>query len=214
LTPKFDVVYDISVSLGEESIDYPGTTPYSREVVMKKEDGEAYNISKLVMSTHSGTHVDTPLHYIDGGKNLDEFPIERWILPAHVVDVNDKEAVRPSELEGLSIKPGDALLFKTDNSISGRSASGIFSYNFVYISPEAADFCVARKVSLVGIDYNTCDKDSDLSFPVHYKLLGNDILILESINLKGVSAGKYTLICLPLKIKGGEGAPVRAILVR
>jgi len=214
LIPKFEVVYDISVSLGEESIDYPGTPPYSRELVAKKEDGDFCNISRMVMCTHSGTHVDTPLHFIGGGKNLDEYPIERWILPAHVVDVSDKEAVRSSELESLSIKPGDAILFKTDNSISGQGVNGVFSDSFVYVSPEAADFCVAKKVGLVGIDYNTCDKYGDSSFPVHYKLLGNDILILEGINLKGVSAGGYTIICLPLKVKGGEGAPARAILVR
>jgi len=79
---------------------------------------------------------------------------------------------------------------------------------------EAADFCVEKKVSLVGIDYTTPDRYSDEDFPVHYKLLGNGILVLESINLKEVPPGRYTLFCLPLKIKGADGAPVRAILVR
>ena len=209
---RYEVIYDISVSLGAESIDYPGGPVYSRELVMKIEDGDPADVSRLEMSAHSGTHVDMPAHFIARGKNLDEYPAEKWILPAHVVSIKDKEMVRPSELENVDIKPGDALLFKTDNSMSGRGISGVFSERFIHVSPEAADFCVERKVSLVGIDYNTIEKvGSDV---VHHKLLGNEILVLEGINLKEVPSGRYTLFCLPLKIKGAEGAPARAILVR
>ena len=209
---KYEVVYDISVMLGAESIDYPGGPVYSRELVMKIEDGDPADVSRLEMSAHSGTHIDTPAHFIPDGKNLDEYPAEKWILPAHVVHIKDKEAIRPAELEKVDIKPGDALLFKTDNSMSGRGISGVFSERFIHVSPEAADFCVERKVSLAGIDYNTIEKvGSDV---VHHKLLGHEILILEGINLKEVPPGKYTLFCLPLRIKGAEGAPARAILVR
>jgi arylformamidase len=166
------------------------------------------------MIVHIGTHVDTPAHYIAQGKNLDDYPIEKWIRPAHVVDIKDKEAIRPAELEKLDIKPGDALLFKTENSRSGRSASGVFKEDFVPMSIESADFCVKKKVGLVGIDYNTVDKYGDEAFPVHHRLMENDMLILEGINLKDVPAGQYTLLCLPMKIKGVEGSPARAILVR
>jgi len=113
-------VYDISVLLGVESIDWPDAPPYSREMVMRIEDGDIADLSKLVMTTHAGTHVDVPAHFIRNGKNLDAYPIEKWILPP--------------ELEKLGIKPGDALLFKTDNSISGRCANGVFSEEFVYLS--------------------------------------------------------------------------------
>jgi arylformamidase len=82
------------------------------------------------------------------------------------------------------------------------------------MSPEAADFCVEKKVSLVGIDYGTIDRYGAQDFPAHHKLLGNDILILEGINLKEVPPGRYTLFCPPLKIKGAEGSPARAILIR
>jgi len=211
---KYEAVYDISVSLGAESIDYPGAPPYSRELVSRKKERLPLELSKLVMSAHSGTHLDFPAHFISGGKHIDEYPAQRFILPAQVVSIEDKEAIRPSELENLDIKRGDALLFKTDNSISGRCTSGVFSESFVYMSPEAADFCVKKKVSLVGIDYGTIDRYDDKDFPAHLKLLGNNILILESINLKEVPPGRYTLFCLPLKIKGAEGSPARAILIR
>jgi len=211
---RYEAIYDISVLLGAESIDYPGSLPYSRELIETTKDSAICELSKLVMSAHSGTHMDAPAHFIPNGKHIDEYPVQRFILPAQVVNIEDKEAIRPSELENLDIKPGDALLFKTDNSMSGRCASGVFSESFVYLSPEAADFCVEKKVSLVGIDYGTVDRYGDKDFPVHWKLLGNNILILESISLKEVPPGRYTLFCPPLKIKGAEGSPARAILIR
>lgn len=211
---KYEAVYDISVMLGTEAIDFPDTPPYSRELVMKIVDGDIANLSKLEMCAHSGTHIDTPAHFIADGKNLDECPLEKWIRPAHVVDIKDKEAVRPAELENLNIKPGDALLFKTENSRSGQGMNGVWSENFVYVSPEAADFCVAKKVGLIGIDYNTIERCGAEDYPAHYKILGNGILILEHINLKDVPPGKYTLFCPPLKMKGVEGSPARAFLIR
>lgn len=211
---RYEAIYDISVSLGVESIDYPDTVPFSRELVEPAKDSAVCELSKLVMSAHSGTHLDFPAHFIPGEKRVDDYPIQRFILPAQVVHIKDKEAIRPSELKNLDIRPGDALLFKTDNSISGRCVSGVFCESFVYMSPEAADFCVDKKLSLVGIDYVTIDGYVDKNFPTHLKLLGNDILILESINLKEVPPGRYTLFCPPLKVKGAEGSPARAILIR
>jgi len=211
---RYGAIYDISVSLGADSIDYPDTIPFSRELVEPARDSAVLELSKLVMSAHSGTHLDSPAHFIPSGKHIDDYPAQRFILPAQVVHIKNKEAVRPSELKDLDIRPGDALLFKTDNSTSGRCVSGVFCENFVYMSPEAAGFCVEKKISLVGIDYGTVDRYGDKDFPVHFKLLGNDVLILESINLKEVPPGRYTLFCPPLKIKGAEGSPARAILIR
>lgn len=211
---RYEAIYDISVLLGVEDIDYPGTPPYSRELIYSLKNGDTSNISRLIMSTHSGTHLDAPSHFIPNGKNIDEYPAKAFILPAHVVPIEDKEMVQPSELEKLDTGAGDALLFKTDNSISGRSISGEFSGGFVCLSPEAADFCVERKLGLVGIDYNTIEPYRTKHFPVHEKLLYSGILILESINLRDVPPGRYTLLCLPLKMKDAEASPVRAILIR
>ena len=210
----FKEIYDISVTLGSESVSYPGDPPYLREPLILKFGDKRAAISKVAMGTHSGTHIDTPYHFVPGGKNLDELPAENWILPARVISIEDKEAIRPSELTNIDINPGDALLFKTDNSISGRCVSGVFSESFVYVSPEAADFCVEKKVSLVGIDYDTVERFGDTDFPTHHRLLENGILILENINLKDVPPGKYILFCPPLKMKGADGAPTRAVLVR
>lgn len=205
-------IYDISVRLGDESIDYPGDTPYSRELIGTIKENGIYELSKLVMSAHAGTHIDTPAHFIQGGKTLDQYGPRDFILPAQVVEISDKLSVQPAELKNIVIEAGEALLFRTDNSMSERSRSGNFSEQFVYISPEAADICIEKKVKLVGLDYITVERYGDQEFPTHRRLLENDIPVLEGIYLKEVPAGRYTLICLPLKINGCEASPVRAIL--
>ena len=213
---KIKRVYDISLMSGENTLTNEGCDlpPYSREEIWKLEEGKIANLSKLVMISHHGTHVDVPFHMIPNGKRLDEYPVERWIGPAHVVSIKDKEAVRPSELENVDIKPGDAILFKTENSISGLvTRGGAEAESWVYVTPEAADFCVERKVSLIGLDYFSIEKAGTLDFPVHQKILGNDILIVEGISLGEVPPGKYTVFCLPLNLKGSDGAPARVVLI-
>jgi len=211
---RYKDIYDISVLLGSESIVFPNDTPYSRDSVLTIESSGICNVSKLVLSTHYGTHIDAPYHFIQNGKSIDQYLVQEFILPAQVIEIKDTESIRRPELEPLDIKQGDALLFKTNNSASGRSIGGIFSEDFVYLSTEAADFCAKKRVSLLGIDYATIDKYGDMNFPAHRTLLKKGILILEGVYLKDVPVGQYTLFCLPLKIKGGEASPVRAILAR
>jgi len=211
---RYESIYDISVRLGDESIDYPNDTPYTRELIWTIKDSRICDLSELVMSAHSGTHIDTPAHFIEGGRTLDSYAVRDFILPAQVVNIEDKEAIRPAEFRNPSIEPGDALLFRTENSVSGLCRTGSFSERFVYLSPEAAELCVDKKVSLVGIDYITIERYGDKGFPSHRKILGNNILALEGIDLNAVPSGRYTLFCLPLKIKEGEASPVRAVLLR
>jgi len=210
---EFNTIYDISTLLGEESIDYPGDTPYSKEDAVTIESGDICNVSKLIMSAHSGTHIDAPLHFITNAKRIHEYSVEDFIIPAQVIYVQDKQLIKPSHIERLKIGPDEALLLKTENSMSGISRNGCFSEHFVSLSIEAADICVQKKLSLIGIDYISIEKVVGESAPVHRRLLDNDIRILEGINLKHVPSGRYTLICLPLKIKDCEASPVRAILV-
>ena len=127
--------------------------------------------------------------------------------------IEDAEAVRRDELEGREIARGEAMLFKTGNSADGRVASGRFTENYIGIAPDAAAFCVENGVSLVGLDYISVDPFGRGSYPAHDALLGAGIPLLEGINLKDVPPGRYTLICLPLKIAGCEASPVRAVLI-
>ncbi len=210
---NFRSIYDISILLGKESITFPGDLKYQRRLVnIIGKDGD-YNLSEITMSAHSGTHIDVPSHFVPDGKNISQYSVQDFILPARVINIKDKVSVNIDELKNIDIDEGDAVLFKTDNSASGRCRNGVFYEEFVYMSHEAADLCIEKKVSLVGIDYISIEKYNDESFSVHQKLLGNNILILESINLEKVPEGKYTLFCLPLKIYGVEASPVRAVLI-
>lgn len=208
----FKKIFDISIILGKESITYPGDEPFFREVMKSIESG--VEVSRLSMSSHSGTHVDAPAHFIKGGKRIDEIEIERFILPAKVVEIADPFEIRIEELEKCSVMKDQALLFKTRNSVEGISRNGVFTKDFVHLTEEAAEYCVEKKVPLIGIDYITIEKAGNEGNPVHKRLLENDVIILEGIDLKNVPSGDYVLVCLPLKIWKGEGAPVRAVLIQ
>ncbi|MFH1453026.1 MAG: cyclase family protein [Armatimonadota bacterium] len=205
-------IYDISVVLGEEDVVFPEDMPFSRKLRISLKDGSFCDLSELYMTSHCGTHIDMPSHFIINGLSLDDYSVKDFILPAKIIEIKDKESVNLAEIENEDIKEGQAVLFKTANSLTGICSNGKFSEEFVYITPEAAEFCINKKVSLIGIDYATVDKYGGYDFPVHKLLLKNNILILEDINLKEVLPGEYTLICLPLKIMAGEASPVRAVL--
>lgn len=210
---EYNNVYDISVLLGEKSIDYPGDTPYSRESLSTIDEGGVYELSKLTLSAHSGTHLDTPAHFFANGKTVDQYKIENFIFSALVVDIKNETAVTSAHLADVAVKPGDALLLRTDNSTSGRCRSGVFSEQLVYLTKGAAEVCVEKKVALVGIDSITVEQFGNDAFDVHRTLLAAGVLVLESIDLNHIFAGKYMLYCLPLKMKGAEASPVRAILM-
>ncbi|MGE0082840.1 MAG: cyclase family protein [Desulfococcaceae bacterium] len=206
-------IYDISVILGEQSPDWPGDPPFRREIICRIGADSPFELSGLGLSAHSGTHIDMPSHFIPGGKTLDDYAVSDFILPAQVAEIKDSISVKAGDIAHLDISPGSALLFKTSNSAGGLCVSRIFSENYVHLSPEAANICIEKKIRLAGIDYISIEKYGDEDCPVHRKLLGNDILILEGINLRDVPPGNYTLFCFPLRIKKGEASPVRAVLL-
>ncbi|MEA1997095.1 MAG: cyclase family protein [Gemmatimonadota bacterium] len=212
--PSIKEIFDISVLLGVEEAAYPGDPEYHREVVCSLAEGDPFQLSGLRMSAHSGTHIDLPAHFIPGSETVDKFAVEKFILPAQVIRAGDTGAVERDELEKMVIKKRRALLFKTPNSTKNLVCSGTYSSNYTWLTPDAASLCIEREAPLVGIDYYSVDRHGDLEFPVHRMLLGNRVPILEGINLAKAPEGEYTLVCLPLKLKGVEASPVRAVLVR
>ena len=205
-------IYDISVELGTESIDYPGDTPYSRNLIMDSSESFC-NLSRLEMSCHSGTHLDVPYHFYEDGKTLDDFSVTDFIKRVHVIEIMNPAQVSESEVDWNRIKPGEGVLFKTRNSREELIKSGKFVSDFVYLSPEAAKKVNDCSASLVGIDYITIEKYGVEIFHSHLEVLGKDVIVLEAINLAQVPEGAYTLMCLPLKLSGADASPVRAILI-
>jgi arylformamidase len=193
----------VSVTLRTGMITYPGDPPVRLERVKSIAEGAAANLSKLDLGLHSGTHVDSPVHFIDGAPGVDDLPLEALLGPCVVVSTPDlsRESVSQAP-EGV-----DRVLFKTPNS--ELWAGDEFPKAFARLDGEAARVLVDRGVRLVGVDWlSVGDHDA------HRALLGAGIVPLEGLDLRGVEPGPYFLVAAPLKVEGADGAPVRALLVR
>jgi len=206
-------IHDISVKIDVESIDYPGDPLFYSKMISSLENGDDFNLSEVSMSSHIGTHIDFPLHFYKDGKSSSDYEACDLILDSVVIEVVDRKRITESDLDNINIEEGSAVLFKTDNSISGSAKNGQYSKDYVYLDKSAAQVLVTRGVSLVGIDYNTIDGSDCVGYPVHNELLKNGILILEGICLSEINAGKYKLFAMPLKVVNLEASPVRAVLI-
>lgn len=204
-------IYDITVPISAELPVYPGDPSIQLERVMSLEKGDIANVTRLCCSTHIGTHVDPPSHFIAGSMTLDELPLETLIGTARVVDVGDVPAIDRAVLDNCDLNGAIRVLFKTRNSTFWPEASE-FREDFVYIEPDAARRLVELGVRLVGIDYLSVEKFNFDHPTTHLVLLGANVVIVEGLALRDVPPGDYELLCLPLKIKDGDGSPARVVL--
>ena len=206
-------IIDISVPIFNGMVVYPGDAGAEIEPYHQISRGDAANLSQLRLGSHTGTHVDAPHHFIDDGETVDQLDLDALVGPARVLDLTAADSeITPGGLEAAGIGDAERILLKTRNS-SLWEQSG-FSKEFVALSPDAADFLVDKKVKLVGIDYLSIERFHPPVHHVHEALLQASVVVLEGINLAKVDPGDYQLACLPLKIRGGDGAPARAILTR
>ena len=206
-------IWDISVPLSDTTLVWEGDP--SLQIEQVSELPEEFNVSRLNMGMHVGTHIDAPLHLIKNGKSVDQFPVEILIGPAHVVQVaDDVQEINEQDLisAGLNGKV-DRLLIKTKNSHYWENSEKHFKRDFAGLSRHGAGYLVNCGVRLVGIDYLSISPLSDLAEP-HLILMRHDVIILETLNLSKVEPGWYDLYCLPLNLIGTEAAPARAILVQ
>lgn len=204
-------IYDITVPISAELPVYPGDPSIQLERVMSLEKGDIANVTRLCCSTHIGTHVDPPSHFIAGAMTLDELPLETLIGTARVVDVGGVPAIDRAVLDNCDLNGATRVLFKTRNSTFWPEATE-FREDFVYIEPDAARRLVELGVQLVGIDYLSVEKFNFDEPMTHLVLLGANVVIVEGLALRDVPSGDYELLCLPLKIKDGDGSPARVVL--
>lgn len=202
-------IHDITVPLSAELPVYPGDPPVVIAPCLSIADGDLANVSRVTLCSHSGTHIDPPRHFSDGGSSVDQIPLERLIGRAQVVEIRGVAMIGRKELSRFHLEGIERLLLKTDNSELWSESE--FRQDFTALTVDGARFLLESGVKLVGIDYLSVESVEG-NGEVHRMLLDNDVLILEGINLADVSPGEYELICLPLKIKDGDGAPVRALL--
>lgn len=200
-------IFDISVTLKNSIPAWPGEKGFSMNSASK----ENITVSEISMGIHTGTHVDAPYHFLPDGKQIDELPLDKFIGPARVCLIQNPKEISEEELKKINIDGCKRLLFKTDNSLTNWEDEN-FSENYIALSQGGADYLAEKGVSLIGVDYLSVEPFHS-GGNVHTTLLNKEIALLEGLNLKDVPEGDYFLFSAPLKIRGGEGSPVRAILI-
>jgi arylformamidase len=209
-------IYDVTVPTSSETPVYEGDPKVEIESAHAISRGDAANVSKLCLGAHTATHVDAPNHFIEGTGKVDALPLEVLIGRARVVELpNDVTAIEVSHVNDANLQGVERVLFKTRNSDFWNDSAQGFRKDFTYIAPEAATELVNLGIKLVGIDYLSVEKFGSEDFGTHLTLLGAQIVIIEGLDLREISAGDYELICLPLKIASGtgDGAPARTVLI-
>jgi arylformamidase len=208
-------IIDISVTVTPILPVWPGDPAVVLERVSKMEDGADANVSRVEMGAHTGTHVDAPYHFVDGGYAVEDLALDALVGPAVVVEISEKvDRIDAALLSQAGIGPGvERVLFKTRNSRYWVEQRREFQKDFVAIAPDGAEWLVQQGVRLVGIDYLSVAPYDDPA-PTHRILLGGQVVALEGLDLSRVAAGEYMLYCLPVKLGGSDGAPARAILIQ
>lgn len=206
------MIYDVSVPITAAIPVWPSDPPVSLTPIshLSSDKSHTIQVTRIEMGSHTGTHIDAPWHMVEGGRRLNQIPIETLVGPAVVLEISKVQSIARSDLEKLNLNGGQRILFKTENSRHWND--GKFYEQFVYLEPEAAEFLVQQGVQLVGIDYLSIDKFKSEQHPSHFVLLTRNIVILEGLNLSGVKPGIYHMTALPLNLQDVDGAPTRVIL--
>lgn len=206
-------IYDISVPITDDLVVWPGDPSVHIEKAADMDAGDPINLSHLKLSAHTGTHVDAPKHFVEGGAGIDLLSLEVLVGPALVVSAPDVDVLSADVLEGLDIPAGtERVLCRTRNSELWAAGEHDFDEEYVAIAEDGAQWLVRQGVKLVGVDYLSVAPYSNPT-PTHKILLSAGAVVIEALNLGGISPGLYHLICLPLNIPDCDGAPARAVLV-
>lgn len=207
--------YDITVPLTNEMPTYPGDPGVQITDWSSLAQGDAANVTRLNLGAHTGTHVDAPAHFIKGGARVEALPLEVLIGPAQVLEVSEEFLSIDKDFVVSHCESGvTRVLFKTRNSRFWNDPSMGFRKDFTYLERPAAEYLAEHGVLLVGIDYLSIEQFAQADHATHLTLLAKGVVILEGLNLSSVPPGTYELICLPMRIRSGQGdgAPARAIL--
>ena len=207
-------IHDVTVTYSADIPPFPGNpTPVLRRL-RSMDDGGRNNVSLLETYVHGGTHVDAPIHFIQDGYAMEDVPLETMIGPCRVAYFPDADAITSAMLDGLDL-PADLmrLILRTRDSAFWDDPTRQYPENFVALTPDAAEWIVERGIRLVGIDTLSIERYREAGAATHKALLGAEVVIVEGLDLRGIAPGDYELICMPLKLKGSDGAPARVALI-
>ena len=206
-------IYDISIPITAGGIVYPGNPPIGIEAQQALSRGDGANVSALSFGSHTATHVDAAKHFFDDGQPVDELPLETLVGPCIVLEFGDEVmSIGRAELQPHDLHATKRVLLKTRNSRLLQKQPE-FVKDYTYIAPDGAEYLVELGIELVGVDYLSVEQFRSGHHRTHRALLGAKVVIIEGLALAGVPPGEYQLACLPLKLRGLDGAPARAILI-
>lgn len=187
---------------------WPGDPDVAEQPLSRIEMGDACNVTLWTLGSHTGTHVDPPLHFIEGGATVPEMEINTLCGPCRVLDLTHlNRHVTADDLAGA----GDCarIVLKTRNSFTDPA---VFHEDFLAVDHSAAEWLISTGVRLIGIDGPSIERFNAGAHPVHHAILGAGIAVIEGLALADIRAGDYELICAPLPWRNGDGAPCRALL--
>jgi kynurenine formamidase len=207
--------YDLSNPVWEKMPYYPASFPAQIEQVSSIEQG-GFNVHKVTMATHHGTHVDAPRHLSNQGTPLEELDLNKFMGEGVVLDLSDKaigSGIGAKDLERFSnlVQSGDIVILYT--GCSNHLGESWLNSKYTYLEKSGAEWLVQKGAKAVGIDFFSIDQYGDRTNPAHTLLLSNGIPLIEEISseAKHLAGRRIYLICLPIRIKAGDGAPARAI---
>lgn len=208
-------IFDISVPITNRIAVFPGDPAPEIRASTSIAAGDLANVTLLHFGAHTATHVDAPAHFIQNGQTVDNLSLDTLLGTARVIEIPvDVREITVEHVSVEALQGATRVLFKTRNSEFWQTDPHEFRHDFTYISGDAARALVAAGVRLVGIDYLSIEAMNTTDFPAHRTLLSNNVIIIEGLNLTGIAADDYELICLPLRLAEatGDGAPARVIL--
>lgn len=203
-------VFDVSLDIAEDMPTYRGRKERKPIIERVRTLRDGANETKISFDSHTGTHVDAPLHMLDSPISIDRIPVTQCMGHAVVLELRHRSAIDEEDLRTFEplFFPDHFIIFKTDNSFSDLSRE-----DFVYLTERAARFLAGKKLRGVGTDALGVERDQP-GHPTHKILLESGMVIVEGLALRDIEPGLYFFIVLPLKIRGGDGAPARAILLQ
>lgn len=199
-------IYDVTLPLTADLPVYPGDPPVLIEPVARLAAGDPYDLLRLSMSSHAGTHVDAPAHLFQGATTVDALALEILLGKVRVVDVAAAEHIGRADLEALDLRADLRVLIRTRSGRLPDPGVG------VWLTEDAASYLVQAGLKLVGIDSLSVDPLGTGELRAHRVLLGAGVILVEGLDLADVEPGEYEMACLPLRVTGGDGAPARVVL--
>jgi len=209
-------IIDLTLTVSDEIPTFPGS-PQPSFIPWENVKEDGYNLELLFLSTHTGTHMDAPYHFLEKGAKIHEISLKKLVSETVLIKSKKKdgESITKTDIQKFEKKHGKIAGFSSVIFYTGWQRNLQKKYYFTKnpgLSVSAAKYLASKKINLVGIDSPSIDLGTDSKFSVHQIFAKKGMLIVENLaNLEKIKSSKFHLVVLPLKLKNATGSPVRAI---